>query len=608
MFLSQIENKKTGRIFLQIVESYRKDGRSHQRKVKALGYLDELQKEYEDPIAHFKEVARQMTEEAKADKAHRVLTLSAEQRLVIGEERRKNIGYFALSALFHQLEIDAFINNRRRYLTFEGNLNHIFQGLVFNRAIDPASKLGAWKARGKFLDKHDYSLEQVYRSLGIFLSWRDDLIRHLDSQIKKRYGREDLLTYYDVTNYYFESDREDELRVRGRSKERRKRPIIQMGLFIDGSGLPVTYDLFRGNANDSITLPQMMDQSVFQLNAGHTIYVADRGVMSGNNISRIRMQHDGYVISHTARGADKRFKEWIIRDVDTDPVNERFVHTYDKNGHLIYKVKSRITPRLIKITDMHGRITEQVINERQVVVYSTKYDLKSKYERQVLIEKAEEQIMSLSKEAKNSNYGANKYVKKALLDKKTGEVKTKGQLYVSSLDEEKIDNDEKYDGYYVLCTNVIGLEEWEKPFGKSHRYTKDGFFQLNKPVTAEDILEIYHGLWRIEETFKVTKSALRTRPVYVWTEEHIRSHFLICFVTLLLFRLLQKRLDWKYSAETIQETLSKASGTLVDNVYIFDHFDEPLKDIGKNLGIDFSRQNLTVGEVRSLLAYVKQSS
>ena len=608
MFLSQIENKKTGRIFLQIVESYRKDGRSHQRKVKALGYLDELQKEYEDPIAHFKEVARQMTEEAKADKANRVLTLSAEQRLVIGEERRKNIGYFALSTLFHQLEIDAFVNNRRRYLTFEGNLNHIFQGLVFNRAIDPSSKLGAWKARGKFLDKHDYSLEQVYRSLGIFLSWRDDLIRHLDSQIKKRYGREDLLTYYDVTNYYFESDREDELRIRGRSKERRKRPIIQMGLFIDGSGLPVTYDLFRGNANDSITLPQMMDQSVFQLNAGHTIYVADRGVMSGNNISRIRMQHDGYVISHTARGADKRFKEWIIRDVDTDPVNERFVHTYDKDGNLIYKVKSRITPRLIKITDMHGRITEQVINERQVVVYSTKYDLKSKYERQVLIEKAEEQIMSLSKEAKNPNYGANKYVKKALLDKKTGEVKTKGQVYVSSLDEEKIDNDEKYDGYYVLCTNVIGLEEWEKPFGKSHRYTKDGFFQLNKPVTAEDILEIYHGLWRIEETFKVTKSALRTRPVYVWTEEHIRSHFLICFVTLLLFRLLQKRLDWKYSAETIQETLSKASGTLVDNVYIFDHFDEPLKDIGKNLGIDFSRQNLTVGEVRSLLAYVKQSS
>ena len=114
-----------------------------------------------------------------------------------------------------------------------------------------------------------------------------------------------------------------------------------MGLFIDGSGLPVTYDLFRGNANDSITLPQMMDQSVFQLNAGHTIYVADRGVMSGNNISRIRMQHDGYVISHTARGADKQFKEWIIRDVDTDPVNERFVHTYERMAiHLQSEVEN----------------------------------------------------------------------------------------------------------------------------------------------------------------------------------------------------------------------------------------------------------------------------
>lgn len=608
MFLSQIENKSTGRIFLQIVESYRKDGRSHQRKVLALGYLDELEKEYENPVAHFKEVAKQMTKEAKEQNEDRVITLKANAKLQVGEQRRKNIGYAALSVLYHQLEIDAFINNRRRYLDFEGNLNHIFQALVFNRGLDPCSKLGAWKARTMFIEKHDYSLDQMYRSLDVFLSWRADLIEHLNKQMKKKYNRNDLLTYYDVTNYYFESDVEDELRRPGPGKENRKRPIIQMGLFLDGDGLPVTYDLFKGNTNDCITFPDMMDQSVFNLQSGHTIYVADRGMMSADNISRIRMQHDGYVISHTVRGADKKFKEWVIRDEDTDPVNERFTHKYDQNGNLVYKIKSRISPRTIKIPTVEDKFVKHVINERQVVIYSTKYDIKDKYQRYKLIDKLETEIMSLSKDAKNSNYGAYRYLKKAPLDMRTGEFKEKGVTYACCLDESKIDEDEKYDGYYVLCTNVIGLEEWEKPFKESHRYTKDGFFQLNRTVTAEDIQDIYRGLWKIEETFKVTKSTLKARPVFVWTEKHIRAHFLVCFVTLLLFRLLQKRLDWKHSADAIQDALFSASGTLVDNVYVYDFYNEVLADIGKNLGIDFSRSNLTVGEVRSLMAYAKQSS
>ncbi|NLZ77820.1 MAG: hypothetical protein GX911_07625 [Spirochaetales bacterium] len=368
MFLSRITNKKTGRVFLQIVESYRKDGRSHQRTVKALGYLDELQKEYEDPIAHFKEVARRMTEEAKAAKAHRILTVSSEQRLVIGEKKTRNIGHLALSALFHQLQIDAFIDDRRRHLDVEDDLNHIFRTLVFERALDPASTPGAWNAGGKFPDKSEYSLEQVYRSLGIFLSWRDDLIRHLDSQMRKRYGRGNLLISHDL------------------SGSGTGEPGIRLRLLLDEEGLPVTYELADGR--------RMIDGPALP------IHVADR--------------QDGHAVRH----ATKRLKEWF--------------------------------------------------------------------------------------------------------------------------------------------------------------------------------LDIHQVLLRIEEPSGTV-------------DERIRFHALAGFVALLLIRLLEKRLDWRYSAETIRTTLSKANGTQVGDFYIFDHFDEPLRDIGQDLGIDFSRQNLTTAELHSLMASVKRS-
>jgi len=507
MFLSQIKNKKTGRVFLQIVESYRKDGRSHQRKVKALGYLDELEKEYDDPIAHFKEVARRMTEEAKADKAQRVLTLSAAQRLVPGEVQRRNIGYLAFSTLFHHLEIDVFINNRRRHLDGKEDLNHIFQALVFERALDSAAKQGI-----PLMERYESSPELAHRSSGIFLSWRDDLIRHLDRLIKKRYGRENLLISYDL----FRSGKD--------------KPKIRMKLVLDRDGLPVTYELADGR--------RVMDGPAVPLNAGRTIHVADRRAMDDDAIGRIRMQQDGYVMHHTAREADERIMGWILRDEDADPPHERFVHRYDRDGRFMYKVKSRIAPRTITITDTNGQVAKHVIKERQVVV-------QSKRGRQE-----------------------------------------------SSLGE----------GFSVFYTNVIGLEEGEKSFGKSHRSTEDGFFLLDGTVTAEEILDIYQGLRRIEEA----SGMARTGPVDASTEEHIRFHAMIGFVALLLIRLLEKRLNWNYSAKTIRETLSKANGTPVDDFYIFNHFDEALKDIGTNLGIDFSRQNLTAAELRSLLASVKR--
>ena len=176
------------------------------------------------------------------------------------------------------------------------------------------------------------------------------------------------------------------------------------------------------------------------------------------------------------------------------------------------------------------------------------------------------------------------------------------------LDEERIAEEEMLDGYYVICTNVIGLAAQQKPFKNRCRYTPDGFFQLNREVTDDHIIGMYKGLWRIEETFKVTKSELKSRPVFLSTETHIRAHFLICFVTLLLMRLLEFRLDWRNSASAIQQALSCACGTrFEDNMYIFDYYDEVLEDVGKNLGLDFSRKYMTAQQIRSFLGATKKT-
>ena len=280
MFLGKLYDKKTGRTWLKIVEAYRLNGRPKQRMIQDLGYLDELEKIYPDPIAHFKEVAKQMTLEKKEKEQARHVQLDPNASLPKQENlsptavARKNLGYAALSKLYHEMKIDVFLNNHQRYRKFAANLNSIFKMLIFNRALYPDSKRGAWENRGIFFENTDYSQQDVYRSLDYFLEWRPALLEQLHEQVKVNYARDTLLLYYDVTNYYFEIDEPDSLRAKGVSKEHRPNPIVQMGLFLDEKGLPVSYELYRGNTNDCTTLPSMLDDTVVDFGLHHLIIVA----------------------------------------------------------------------------------------------------------------------------------------------------------------------------------------------------------------------------------------------------------------------------------------------------------------------------------------------
>ena len=357
-------------------------------------------------------------------------------------------------------------------------------------------------------------------------------------------------------------------------KEHRPNPIVQMGLFMDSLGLPMCYKLFEGNTNDCLTLRPMVQELQKNYNIGKVIVVADKGLNTGNNIAYNTAIGNGYVMSLSIRGANKDLKKYVLEE-------EGYQYNKDKT----YKKKSRKCPREITITkkDKDGKTVKikKNVDEQQVVFWSADYAKRAKAERQPAIDKARDLIGNVQKYNKKNCVGASKYVKHLVFDKNTGEIiETKSQL---SLDEDKIAKEEKLDGYYMIVSS-----EFDK--------------------TPDEIIDIYRDLWRIEETFKVTKSELDARPVYVSRKEHIEAHFLTCYIALVLSRVLQHKLDKKYSVGKILESLSKCNcSNIHENYYLFDYYDEVLKDIGVVTNIDFSLKNRDLQDIKKILALTKKS-
>jgi transposase len=569
MYLKKIKKKNPDRIYLIIAESYRdkETKKTKSRTVHSLGYLDELEKEIEDPIAHFSQMVKDMNDEASIKNAPLQITYDTQEKLTLGTNNRKNFGYAAFSSIYHTLEIDKFLINRQRSTKIESNTNNIMKLLIYSRLLHPGSKKQAFENRDMFFEKTNYSIDDVYRALSFFNQKGNELQLWINDKIKENYGRDTSLVYYDVTNYYFESDKEDEFRRKGVSKEHRPNPIVQMGLFMDTNGIPITFDLYSGNTNDCLTYRPTFSRMKKEFDLGKVIVVADKGMNTGDNIQYTQSAKDGFVFSQTARGANKELKDYIKSDLD-----------YEWYGQE-YKWKERLYPTEIWITTTSGKKKKKVIDVKQVVFYSEKYAKKARMDRAKAIEKAKKLIQSPSSFNRSTSYGAAGYVKNLTFVKETGEI---ADAHTLLLDEEKIREQEALDGYYVLVTS-----EYEKK--------------------ASKIIDIYRGLWKIEESFKVTKSDLETRPVYVSTEEHIKAHFLTCFIALVLSRILEYQLEGKYSITKIINSLKQCSCTNVDkNYYLFDYYDQILEDIGHVTNVDFSTKIRTLQQIKKNISETKK--
>ena len=571
MFLKKTPNK-SGRINLAIVDGYydKATKKTKHKVIESLGYLDELEKQYDDPIDYFTKRAKKLTEEKKARQAPINFTFYDSDRLCVGDNLRKNFGYTALSNIYHELELDKFLNNRQRHTKESYDANTILKMLVYSRILAPASKKSSFDHREMFFEKTNYSLDDVYRCLSFLNKHKETIQVWMNDKIKENYGRDTSLIYYDVTNYYFETDEQNDFLRKGVSKEHRPNPIVQMGLFMDNNAIPLTYELFAGNTNDCLTYRPNFGRIKKQFNLGRVISVADKGMTTGDNIwyTINTPAHDGYVFSMSIRGAEKSMKKYVLDD-------DGYVWLGKE-----YKRKSRKYPRTIQVTSTSGKKIKKQVDEKQIVFWSEKYAKRAKAEREATLAKARDLAANPRSYTRATSYGAAKYIKKVDYDKDTGEILTASSIL--DIDEDLIREEEALDGYYMLLTS-----EMDTPDDK--------------------IIDMYRGLWRIEESFKITKSELEARPVYVWTREHIEAHFLTCFVALTISRILEMKLEHKYSAGRIIDSLSRAECSLLQqNYYVFDYYDEVLKDIGNVTNIDFSKRIRTLGEIKQVIADSKK--
>lgn len=579
MYLKRVYNKTTGRTYLAIAQKYRDPIKktSTDRTVESLGYLDELEKKYSDPISHFKEVARKMTEENN-DVKKVTLSFNMDEQLTHGADDRKNLGYAAIMKQYYEIELDRFFNNKARHEGFQFNTNSIMSLLTVSRILAPGSKKKAFDEKGRYFERFNFSLEDIYRSLTHFSKISKEAQRHIHEQVTQKYGRDMKTIYYDVTNFYFEIDKEDDLRKKGHCKEHRPNPIVQMGLAMDSDGIPIAYETFPGNNLDKETFRSVIGEVRRNYDTGRIVVVADKGIITGDNINYLvgnkpEKPRNGYVFSFSIRGGTDDFKSYIL---DTDG----YVSEKGEDEEAIYKIKSRVTARDIVITMENGKKAKKTVYEKQVVFYSKKYADREKAERQKAVLKAMEFVKNPVRYEQATSYGAAKYIKDLNIDKKTGELRPDSTT--PSFDYEKLAEEEKYDGYYAIVTSELNMGD-------------------------KEIIDTYRGLWEIEETFRIAKGDLETRPIYLHRDDRINAHLLSCFISLVILRLLQKKTGRLYSSEKIIECLNKISCSLEqDNIYLFDYRSKISDAIGSAVDIDFTRKRMTLSDIKKILGKVKK--
>lgn len=599
---------RNGRYFLSFVQGYRVDGKIKQKTIENIGWLDELEKKFDDPIAHFKEIAKLKNKEVNEDKT---IEKIKNEKLLVSSHSRFNLGYIIPKKIYSELGLKSFFNSKQKALNIDYNLNDIFSILVFSRIMFPGSKKDTYDNRNRFFESADFSLHDLYRSLDYFNSYKEEIQTLLWNSTKDIYHRDASHSYYDCTNYYFEIDYNDTdlldengnilekgYRKRGPEKNHRPDPIVEMGLLMDSNGIPMSYDLFPGNESEKTSLLPIVKRTKAKFGIDKVIVVADRGLntsdntffLSGKNDDKHK-NNDGYVYGQSVRGADQEFKDWVLNqegyvndfifDKDGNKVTYRAM-IFNDDGTLnhyekepfIFRHKSRVFAKNITIKKDGKRKVKTIVYQKQMVYYSGKYADKQKKDRQMMIDKAKDLIKSPTKYNRATSYGAAGYINNIKFNKKNGEILEGLDL---SLNLEKIEEEAKFDGYYSIVTSELDMSD-------------------------QKMRDTYRGLAKIEESFKITKSNFEARPVYVWTPEHIEAHFLTCFVSLVIIRLLEQRLKHKYSVDKIIDSLKKYSCSYLDeNYYLFDYYDEIIDTLSTIFSLNLNNKILSRKKIKTLL-------
>lgn len=508
-----------------IAKSYiNNEGRSTSKIIRKLGTLADLSAmlhtDRDGVMAWAREQARLETEKYKNETDDAVVMIPFHSNRLLDYDRQKLFtgGYLFLQSVYYGLKLDSICRKIRSRHKFKFDLNAILSDLVYARVLEPSSKSSSFQAAGRFLEPPSYELHDVYRALSILAGELD----FIQAEVYKNsffFGkRNDRFLYYDCTNYYFEIEQEDGDKKYGKSKEHRPNPIIQMGLFTDGDGLPLAFSLFPGSQNEQKSMKPLEQKILQQFGCQKFIYCSDAGLASEDNRVFNHMGERSFIVTQSIKKLPAEDREWALdgkgfkRLSDDSPVDLSRLTEEDRQ-ELFYKDEPYTTKKL---------------HQRLIITYSPKYAAYQKAVRAEQVSRAEKMIASgsLKKQRKNPNDPA-RFVNRLAVTRE-GE---KADIHYY-LDLDKIAEEEKYDGLYAVCTDLLDDD-------------------------VSEILKVSEGRWQIEDCFRTMKTDFEARPVYVSREDRIKAHFLTCFLALLLFRLLKRELK---SPCTTQQLLGVLRG------------------------------------------------
>ena len=505
-----------------IAKSYVKaNGSTSSTIVRKLGTLNQLIVEHgptrDDVIAWAKNEVKLETEKYKKEKETKTVLIPfhADRQLVYDRQTFYRGGYLFLQSVFYGLQMNKICRKLKTKYKFKYDINAILSDLIYARVLEPASKRSSFKTASEFLEKPGYGLHDVYRALDVLGNECDFIQAEVYKNSHFIGKRNDRILYYDCSNYYFEIEQEDGDKKYGKSKEHRPNPIIQMGLFMDGDGIPLAFSLFPGNTNEQKSLKPLEQKVIGEFGCRKFIYCSDAGLASEDIRTYNHMGERAFIVTQSIRKLPAEDKAWALdksgfkRVSDDTPVD--ITKLPEDDASLYYKDEP---------------YTPKKLHQRLIITYSPKYARYQQTIREKQVERAEKMISSgnTKKQRKNPNDPARFIGTVAVTEE--GE---KAKVH-SFLDENKITDESLYDGLYAVCTDLLDDD-------------------------VSDILKVSEGRWQIEECFRIMKTDFAARPVYLQDENRIKAHFLICFLALLSYRVLEKKLDYKYTCEEILDTL-----------------------------------------------------
>ena len=505
-----------------IAQSYAKSGGGTSSKIiRKLGTLQQLLPEHgptrDDVLAWAKNEVKLETEKYKKEKEAKTVLVPfhADRQLDYGRQKFYRGGYLFPQSVYYGLQMNKICRKLKAKYKFKYDINAILSDLVYTRILEPASKRASYKAALEFLEKPSYGLHDVYRALDVIGAECD----FIQSEVYKNSSflgkRNDKILYYDCTNYYFEIEQEDGSKKYGKSKEHRPNPIIQMGLFMDGDGIPLAFSLFPGNTNEQKSLKPLEEKVLRDFGCQKFIYCSDAGLSSEAIRTYNHMGERAFIVTQSIKKLAKEDREWALNRTGFKRVSDdKFVDITkidEDDKELYYK-------------DMP--YTSKKLHQRLIITYSPKYAKYQKTIREKQVERAEKMLASgnTKKTRKNPNDPARFIGSVAVTD--DGETAKEHKF----LDTEKIAAEAQYDGLYAVCTDLLDDD-------------------------VNDILKVSEGRWQIEECFRIMKTEFSARPVYLREENRIKAHFLICFLSLLVYRMIEKKLEYRYTCDEILDTL-----------------------------------------------------